>query len=66
MHSRVHNICMIYDGNLTGAGIGAMEAQDASFLHKVLWNDTEGRHAKLTWELETLNHDQQNKTESDG
>ena len=36
MHSRVHNICMIYDGNLTGAGIGAMEAQDASFLHKVL------------------------------
>ena len=42
MHSRVHNICMIYDGNLTGAGIGAMEAQDASFLHKVLWNDTEG------------------------
>lgn len=36
MLCRVYKVCKIYDSSLTGVGIGAMEARDASFLHKVL------------------------------
>ena len=38
MHCRVYYVCKskIYDSNLMGVGIGEMEAQDSSFIHKVL------------------------------